>query len=66
MDHSVVSVKGEEADRVRCRTCDYEHPYRKNRGGKKEISAKDAFDQVLASVMGSLPSAEPAKKSKRK
>jgi formate dehydrogenase maturation protein FdhE len=65
MDHSVVSVKGEEADRVRCRTCDYEHPYRKNRGGKKEMSAKDAFDQVLASVMDSLPSSEP-KKSKRK
>ena len=66
MDHSVVSVKGEGADRVRCRTCDYEHPYRKNRGGKKEMSAKDAFDQVLANVMGSLPSAEPPKKGKRK
>ncbi|HZU21454.1 MAG TPA: hypothetical protein VE998_01400 [Terriglobales bacterium] len=66
MDHAVVSVKGEEADRVRCRTCDYEHPYRKNRGGKKEMTNKDAFDQVLASVMGSLPSSTPVKKPKRK
>ena len=65
-DHSVVSMKGEEADRVRCRTCDFEHPYRKNRGGKKEMSAKEAFDKVLASVMGSMPSAEPAKPRRRK
>jgi formate dehydrogenase maturation protein FdhE len=66
MDHSVVSVKADEADRVRCRTCDYEHPYRKNRGGKREMSAKEAFDQVLASVMGSLPNPEPSPKRKRK
>lgn len=65
-DHSVVSVTGAEADRVRCRTCEYEHPYRKNRGGRKEMSAKDAFDKVLASVMGSLPSPEPLKKKGRR
>jgi len=65
MDHSVVSISGEQAARVRCRTCDYEHTYRKNRGGKKEMSAKQAFDHVLASVMGSMPSAEKPKKRRK-
>ena len=51
-NHSVVSLAGEEAKKVRCRTCNYEHNYHKNRGGKKEMSAKEAFDKVLASVMG--------------
>lgn len=66
MDHAVVSVKGEEADRVRCRTCDYEHPYKRNRGGKKELTKQEAFDKVLASVLGSMPDVPAPKKPKRK
>ena len=51
-NHSVVSLGDEDAKKVRCRTCNYEHNNRKNRGGKKEMTAKEAFDKVLASVMG--------------
>ena len=53
-DHAVVSLAGEAVKKVRCRTCDYEHNYRKNKGGKKEMTKAEAFDRVLASVMGSL------------
>jgi recombinational DNA repair protein (RecF pathway) len=52
-DHAIVSMAGEEVLRVRCRTCDFEHKYRKNRTGKKEMTAREAFDKVLASVMNS-------------
>jgi hypothetical protein len=54
---------------VRCRTCTYEHTYRKNRSGKKEMSNKEAFDRVLASVMGSqaaLGATSEAPKKKKK
>jgi ribosomal protein L44E len=54
-NHSVLSLVGEEVKKVRCRTCNYEHNYRKNRAGKKEMSAQEAFDKVLASVMGQQP-----------
>lgn len=50
-DHAVVSMSGEDLQKVRCRTCDSEHKYRHNKGGRKEMSAKEAFNKVLASVM---------------
>ena len=53
-DHAVVSLLGEDVKKVRCRTCSYEHTYRKNRGGKKEMTKEEAFNQVLASVMGTI------------
>ncbi|HZQ92154.1 MAG TPA: hypothetical protein VFA60_10215 [Terriglobales bacterium] len=65
-DHSVVSLTGDEAQKVRCRTCTYEHTYRKNRGGKKEMSNKEAFDRVLASVMGLQPAFGSAPESGKK
>jgi hypothetical protein len=58
--HSVVSIAGEEAQKVRCRTCNHEHNYRKNKGGRGPMSKKEAFDKVLASVMGAV---EESKKS---
>jgi hypothetical protein len=67
MDHSVVSMAGEEVMKVRCRTCDYEHNFRKSKG-RKEMTAKEAFDKVLASVMNTQPQtpvAKPGKKSKK-
>lgn len=67
-DHRVVSMEGEEVSKVRCRTCDYEHNYRHNRTGRKEMTNKEAFDKVLASVMNTQPglsdSAAPRKKAK--
>jgi len=62
--HSVVSMVGEEVKKVRCRTCNYEHNYRHNRGGRGPMSKKEAFDQVLASIMGAVP--EDQKKGKKK
>ena len=64
MNHSVVSMVGSDPAKVRCRTCNYEHGYRKNKG-KKEMTAAQAFDKVLASVTGSQPNAEKPKSKKR-
>ena len=67
-DHSVVSVMGEEVLKTRCRTCGFEHNYRHNKGGKGQMTTQQAFDQVLASVMGSAsqPLPKPAKARKKK
>jgi len=63
-DHSVVVMAGDDVQKVRCRTCDFEHKYRKNKGGRKEMSAQDAFQKVLASVTGPTGECGPAKKKK--
>jgi hypothetical protein len=63
-DHSVVSMMGEEALRTRCRTCNSEHKYRQNKSRSKEMTAKEAFDKVLASVTGAQP--EPTTKKSKK
>ena len=70
MDHTIVSMEGNEVSRVRCRTCDYEHAYRPGQTGKKELTKEEAFNKVLASVMGTIPGAAAAQekptKSRRK
>ncbi len=66
MDHSVVTMEGDAVKRTRCRTCDYEHPYKKGKGGRQEMSAKQAFDTLMASVMSSGPLADAPKKPKKK
>ena len=63
-DHSVVVMAGNDVQKVRCRTCNFEHKYRKNKGGRKEMSAQDAFQKVLASVTGPTRERGPAKKKK--
>jgi len=52
--HAVVSMLGEDVQKVRCRTCNHEHNYRKNKGGRGPMSKKEAFDQVMASVTGAM------------
>lgn len=52
--HSVVSLVGEDVKKVRCRTCGYEHNYRKNRGGRAPMTKQEAFEKVLAKVMGKV------------
>lgn len=64
-DHSVVTMSSEEVERTRCRTCSYEHKYRKNRGGRKEMSAQEAFQKVLASVSGQVQEATKGKKKQK-
>lgn len=64
-DHAVVSMQGEEAQMVRCRTCHFEHKYRHNKSGKKELTAQEAFDKVLQSVTGQLGD-KPAAASRKK
>lgn len=64
-DHSIVSMVGAEVKKVRCRTCDTEHNYRHNKGGK-EMTAQEAFAKVLASVQGQQSGAGPKKKSRKK
>ena len=61
-DHSVVSMTGEEVQKTRCRTCGSEHSYRKNKGGKKEMTAQEAFQKVLSSVTGQMQEAPKKKK----
>ncbi|HWR35660.1 MAG TPA: hypothetical protein VN622_07305 [Clostridia bacterium] len=65
-DHSVVAMTGEEVVKVMCRTCNSEHKYRHNKGGK-QMTAQEAFDKVLASVSGQLgdPRPEPGSKKKK-
>jgi len=63
MDHSIVAMGGEEVLQVRCRTCNSEHKYRKNRGGKKQMTAQEAFNKVLASVTASQNPDDPKKKT---
>lgn len=68
-DHSVVSMMGEEVLRTRCRTCSSEHTYRHNKGGRKEMTAKQAYEKLISSMPGAQPSApaeDTATKKKRK
>jgi hypothetical protein len=64
-DHAIVTMSGEDVERVRCRTCQFEHKYRKNKTGTKEMTAQEAFQKVLGSVTGQLGES-PKPKSKKK
>ena len=64
-DHSVVVMDGEEVRQSRCRTCGFEHKYRKNKGARKEMSAQEAFQKVLASVSGQMPEEKKPRKTKK-
>lgn len=65
-DHSVVSMMGDQVLVTRCRTCDSEHKYRGNKSRSKEMTAKEAFDKVLASVTSAMPAQpEPGKRRKK-
>jgi hypothetical protein len=67
-DHAVVAMEAEEVQKVCCRTCSYEHKYRHNKTGKKELTREEAFQKVLASVTGQLggASTEASKKKRGK
>ncbi len=68
-DHAVVSMMGEEVLKTRCRTCNSEHNYRHNQGRKKEMTAKEAYEKLVASMPGAQPAPpaeEPATKKRKK
>ena len=64
-DHSIVSMMGEEVLRTRCRTCNNEHKYRHNKGGRKEMTAKEAFEKLVASMPGTQEEETRSGKKKR-
>jgi 1-deoxy-D-xylulose 5-phosphate reductoisomerase len=63
-DHAIVSMVGEEVAKVRCRTCNNEHKYRHGKSGRKELTKEEAFNKVLASVVGVQSGASEAPKKK--
>jgi hypothetical protein len=65
-DHSVVSMVGEEVVKTRCRTCNSEHKYRHNKSRSKGMTAKEAFDKLMATMPGGQPTPEPESPRKRK
>ena len=68
-DHSVLAMMGEEVVKVRCRTCNNEHKFHHNKNLKKEMTAKEAFDKLVANMPGAQteqPHAEKPEKKKRK
>jgi len=63
-DHSVVAMVGEQVRKVRCRTCHFEHDYRRGKAGPRK-NQPSAYEQVLASINRPVHSVT-AEKSKRK
>ena len=61
-DHSIVSLADNEVLKTRCRTCGNEHKYRQNKSRSKEMTAKDAFDTLMASVTGGSETTQSKRK----
>ena len=66
MDHSIVAVAGDDVLKVVCRTCSFEHKYRGNKTGKKEITAQQAWEKLLASATSQLGGTEEKKTKKKR
>ena len=66
-DHAIVAMTGDDVVKVVCRTCNSEHKYPHNTTGKKEMTAEQSFQKVLASVTGQIgESSTGAAKKKNK
>lgn len=59
-DHSIVAVVNGDVVKVRCRTCNHEHPYRHGESPKRKKSAEkqSAFDAVLAGILATQPQSQ--------
>jgi hypothetical protein len=57
MNHSVVSLVGDEPAKVRCRTCHQDHDYRHEQAPPPKVDPRKAalFNEVLKSVPGQQP-----------
>jgi hypothetical protein len=51
-NHSIVSIVGSEAAKVRCRTCYHDHDYRHEQPppSKKDLKKQELFNEVLSTV----------------
>src|SRR6516164_9268347 len=65
-DHSVLAMMGEEVLKVRCRTCNNEHKFHQKKSGKKEMTARDAFNTLVASMPGAQSAQPETGRVKRK
>jgi hypothetical protein len=54
MNHSVVSLMGDEPAKVRCRTCHQDHDYRHEQAPPPKVDARKAalFNEVLKNATG--------------
>ena len=54
MNHSVVSLVGDEPAKVRCRTCHQDHDYRHEQAPPPKVDPRKAalFNEVLKTVTG--------------
>ena len=59
-------MMGEEVLKVRCRTCNNEHAFHHNKSGKKEMTAKDAFNKLVASMPGTQAAQPETGRAERK
>ena len=59
-NHAIVSIVGENAAKVRCRTCYHDHDYRHEQPppSKKDLKKQELFAQVLAGVAPEAAAAE--------
>jgi hypothetical protein len=62
MNHSVVSLVGDEPAKVRCRTCHQDHDYRHEQAPPPKVDPRKAalFNQVLKTVAGGQEGAPAA------
>jgi hypothetical protein len=65
MDHSIMAIAGDDPVKVVCRTCNFEHKYRGNKTGKKELTAAEAFNKLLPSAHSQLGIEEKPPKRNR-
>ena len=54
-DHSIAAMVGEEVQKVACRICHTEHPYRHNDSGKP--TKEQVFDKLVANAKEQIEAA---------
>lgn len=67
LNHGVVGMVDGEVKKVRCLTCDHEHPYRHGKGKRRKKESEDIkslFDQLLKTMP--KPPAPPESKGRKK
>ena len=67
-DHSIAAMVGEDVQKVICRICHSEHPYRHNENPKKELTKEAAFNKVLGDTTAQIEATtgNPAAKKRTK
>ncbi len=67
-DHSIAAVVGDEVQKVTCRICHTEHPFRHNENPKAQLTKEAAFNKLLGDAKAQLegsPAKPAAAKTKR-